>query len=45
MSINPNITKGIIEKNMDKPWDWNSISKNPNITMEIIEKNQEKPCN
>jgi hypothetical protein len=33
----------MIEKNPDKPWDWEYISCNPNLTMEMIEKNPDKP--
>ena len=32
-----------IEKNPDKPWDWEGISSNSNITMKFIEKNPDKP--
>jgi hypothetical protein len=28
----------IIEKFLDKPWNWNGTSYNPNITIEFIEK-------
>ena len=31
------------ERNIDKDWDWDSLSQNPNITWEIIEKYIEKP--
>ena len=34
-----------MEKNLDKPWNWNDVSKNPNITMKFIEKNPDKPWN
>ena len=39
-----NITMEIIEKNSNKPWEWNGISRNPNL-MEIIEKYPNKPWN
>ena len=34
-----------IEDNMDKPWDWDWISRNPNLTMEMINANPDKPWN
>ena len=43
ISHNPNITKDIIEKYPDKPWNWSGISRNPNITMEFIYKYSDKP--
>ena len=32
-----------IEKNSDKPWDWDWLSGNPNITWEIVTMNPDKP--
>jgi len=32
-----------INDNLDKPWDWNWISKNSNITWNIIRENPDKP--
>jgi len=32
----------MIEKHLEKPWNWWYISYNPNITMEFIEKHPEK---
>ena len=31
-----------IKDNLDKPWNWEGVSKNPNITIEIIKDNLEK---
>ena len=35
----------MIEKNLDKHWNWDCISSNPNIIMEIIEKYPNKSWN
>ena len=43
LSNNPNITFDIVEKHIDKPWDWQMLSNNPNITFDIIEKHIDKP--
>ena len=45
ISEHPHITWDIIQKNLDKPWNWWSLSCNPNITWKIIEQNLEKPWN
>ena len=42
LSSNPNITWDIVRDNLDKPWDWDSLSYNPTITLDIKE-NPEKP--
>ena len=34
-----------ILRNIDKPWDWDSLSLNPSITWEIVEANPDKPWN
>ena len=34
-----------ISRNMDKPWDWFSLSRNPNVTWDIVEANLDKPWN
>jgi len=31
--------------NLDKPWDWSSLSTNKNITIEYILNNPDKPWN
>ena len=41
LSINPNITWGIVQTNPDKPWNYN-LSQNPNITWEIVQQNPDK---
>ena len=33
----------LIEKYIDKPWDWKCLSLNPNITPDFIEKHIDKP--
>jgi len=33
----------VLEKHIDKPWDWDDLSRNPNISMEFIEKYPDKP--
>ena len=40
ISRNPDITMEMIEKHLDKPWSWYSISSNQKITMDFIEKNK-----
>ena len=40
---NPNMTMEMIEKHLEKSWNWSGISCNPNITMDMIEKHPEKP--
>ncbi len=34
-----------IEDNLDKFWDWNSLSANPNITFDIVLAHPDKPWN
>jgi len=34
-----------VERNLDKQWDWYSLSCHPIITWEIVERNPEKPWN
>ena len=43
LSFNANITFDIVEKHIDKPWDWVGLSCNPNITFDIVEKHIDKP--
>ena len=43
--MNPNIKMEFINTNLDKPWDWQGISRNPNITMKYIKENPDKPWN
>jgi hypothetical protein len=44
LSHHPNITWEIISSNLDKPWDWTTISeKNPNITPEIVNSTVDNP--
>ena len=45
ISRNRNITMDIIDKNPDKPWDWDYVSQNRNLTIDIILKNLDKPWN
>ena len=33
----------MIQDNLDKPWDWSSISMNPNITFDITKANSDYP--
>ncbi len=35
--VNPSITPEFVEKYIDEPWNWESISKNPSITPEFME--------
>ena len=32
-----------IEDNLDKPWDWNSLSEHPNITFDIVQSYPKQP--
>ena len=43
LSSNPNITFDIVEKYINKPWDWEKLSYNPNLTFDIVEKYINKP--
>ena len=40
ISTHPNITMEIIEKNIDKEWNWFYMSLNPNLTLQFIDKSQ-----
>lgn len=33
----------LVEKNIDKPWDWKKLSKNNNMTLEFIQSHLDKP--
>ena len=35
----------VIKENIDKPWNWLSVSRNPNVTWEIIQANPQVPWN
>ena len=43
--LNQNITSDIVEKHINKPWDWQMLSNNPNITSDIVEEHNDKPWN
>ena len=45
LGSNPNITRGIVEENINKPWNWYGLSMNPNITWEVVKDNLDKPWN
>ncbi len=34
-----------VEDHLDKPWDWNKISRNPNLTMKFVEDHPNNPWN
>ena len=38
LSSNPNITFDVVEKYIEKPWNWSKLSLNPNITFDFIKK-------
>ena len=41
----PGVTTDIIERYIDKPWNWNALSYNRNITWDFIEKHLDKNWN
>ena len=42
LSYNRIITFDIVEKHIEKPWDWQMLSNNPNITFDFIKKYKHK---
>ena len=43
--MNYNLNMDIVQANLDKPWNWGTLSINPNLTWEFIEANFDKDWN
>ena len=42
-SVSSFITFDIVKDNLDKPWDYDALSRNPNITWDIVTENPDIP--
>ena len=42
-SLSSFITFDIVKDNLDKPWDYDALSRNPNITWNIVTENPDIP--
>jgi hypothetical protein len=45
MSSNPNLTWGVVENNLDKPWNYSRLSSRQIITFDIVKNNPDVPWN
>ncbi len=43
MTIIMNPFEKLIERCIDKPWDWAALSNNPSITSEFVEQHLDRP--